>query len=178
MLIYMSQTDLANLLGRNPQVISWRMAHDLLPIPDIYIGNVLAGPPIPGWLPVRANMYRDWDARNSRGTSRRLSIAPDAQPPIFWDAEPEWYLSQREVGQLIGLQRASVSHRRVRGSWPVSPVVRIGLKEPGTSGWDIDPVRRYGEQGQYLNAAGQIDALRRPGPVRKALSSPGGLRAA
>lgn len=173
MQIYLSQSNLADLLGCHPQAISYRKANGLLPTPDVYIGNVITpDPPVPGWHFVRANMYRDWSARHCEGTSGRLNVDLRAQLPFFWDAQPEWYLSQREVGELIGLKRASVSHRRVRGTWPIAPVVRIGSKDPGTSGWDIAAVRDYGAQDRYLDAAGRIDTtLRRPGPRRQALAA-------
>ena len=170
--VYINQAGFAARAHIARQAVTNRLHHDLIPPPDIKIGNVLLpGTAIAGWLPRRVKAYlafiKPYLVRLD-ATRHRLRLPADVELPGWWHADTEWYLNQKEAAEALGLQPGSVSMRLSRGTWPVPPRVAAGDKFHGIAqGWDLADLTEYG-QGRYLDTRGRVaDVAARNGPPRK-----------
>lgn len=171
--IYVNQAGFAARAKVVRQAIVHRLNQDLIPTPDVYIGNVtLPGTPIGGWLPWRVEAYLEFIERyvvRLDDTRQRLRLPETVTLPSWWDVETEWFLNQREVAAVLGLRPVSVSARLSRGTWPVPVRVVVGDRHHGVAkGWDLDDVVAYGRN-RYLDESNRIADVARAGPPRRTI---------
>lgn len=172
---YINQAGFAAQLGVAPQALYHRLANDMLPPPDVYIGNVvLAGRSIPGWSPERISAYieftREYLVLVQPSNRPRLRLPAHVQLPHWWDVPTEWFLNQKEAARILGLESGSVATRMSRDTFGVQPRVIVGGKWHGIAkGWDREDVETYGLQDMYLDDRARIVDKGRNGPPRKSV---------
>lgn len=170
---YTNQAGFAARTGLAPQAIHYRAQTGQLPVPDVYVGNVvIAGKSIPGWSDARIELYLDFVRPYlSAPSGGRLRLPDDIEFPSWWTVETEWFLNQREAARALGLQPISVSTRIGRGTFGVEPRVIVGHLWHGTAkGWELQDLIRYGQQDKNLDEQGRIADLGQKGPPRKAIN--------
>jgi hypothetical protein len=171
--VYINQAGFATRANVVRQAIVHRLREDLVPPPDVYIGNVtLPGVPIGGWSPWRVNAYLEFIGPylvHLDGQRSRLRLPDGLVLPSWWDVEPEWFLNQREAAKALGLRAGSVSARLSRGTWPVPARVVVGEHHHGIAqGWDLADLVEYGVN-RYLDERGRIADVWRSGPPRRCI---------
>lgn len=169
---YVNQAGFAQALDIEPQGAHHRLIHGLMPVPDVYVGQVvLAGKAVPGWSARRVRLYKEFTAPYLTGSSNRLRLPAGLELPDWWDVQPEWFLNQREAAKTLGLEAISVSARLGRSTFPVAPRVVVGEKFHGIAqGWDLQDLLTYGKQDVYLDDEGRVADKGRQGPPRKAVN--------
>jgi len=169
--VYVNQAGFASALDLQPQAAHHRLVNGLLPAPDVYVGHVvLAGKAVPGWTNERVTLYREFVRPFLVGRTGRLRLPAGLELPGWWEVTTEWYLNQKEAAKTLGLEPVSISARRSRGTFPVSPRVTVGDRFHGTAnGWDLAELREYGTQDVYLDPSGKVADKGQQGPPRKAI---------